>query len=402
MKSTKLFFLLFLVLFFSVSIFAQDIILGKVTQVIDGRTVLITTAAGKTITCQMPDIEVPESDQPLHQIVIDHLGQLVLNKNVKFVSETTFSKGALGRLYLDETDIGQQMLRDGAAWFNLPERANSSASQSYQETEALAKNEKRGIWGIDGIKPAWEFRKEQFAKKLESEKLAKTQQSKIQYKISYPTLPEKIQNTNFIDVNAAVPKGFIVIGVGYLEKDKEKLIKIVKKPQSGDLACNGYEIPRPFVITGNSISNICPSVSFGNNASSVEDGAQLANAYASDAHSKTLTAYRMYKISGNNDEFEIKLESAVDAVNKAAPMLPENDFKNYLLLSIEALKDCLIVKKARTTTYYSGLSGSVLLELNNKYGLNDVSEYRLDDEIFKVGVGYMNQTTAEAKKLGIR
>jgi endonuclease YncB( thermonuclease family) len=50
------------------------------------------------------------------------------------------------------------MLRDGAAWYDVPEKGNQETAerQIYLNIEAVAKAEKRGVWGIKDLKPVWE------------------------------------------------------------------------------------------------------------------------------------------------------------------------------------------------------------------------------------------------------
>lgn len=161
-------------LLFTFSVKAQDSNYGKVTEIVDGRTMVITTTAGDKFNFLLFYIEVPEPEQELSQLVKTHLERLVLNKEVKLVSESKYSQGFLGTIYLGDIDISQQMLRDGAAWYNLPEQSNASSRNEYQQMESLAKSEKLGIWGVQGLKPAWEFRTERFAKKIEEQKNVKS------------------------------------------------------------------------------------------------------------------------------------------------------------------------------------------------------------------------------------
>lgn len=65
------------------------------------------------------------------------------------------------------------MLRDGAAWYALPEKNGQDAREreAYQMMETQAKTEKRGVWSIENNKPAWEFRAEMQARALEEERI---------------------------------------------------------------------------------------------------------------------------------------------------------------------------------------------------------------------------------------
>jgi len=148
-----------LTLSFSAS--AQARLFGTVVDVIDGRTVVLETNAGKT-TVQLQFIDVPEPEQTLHKTVQDHLRQLVAGRSAEFQAITLTPGKFSGRLSIDDTDVSVQMLRDGAAWLVPYQRSGQSKAEydAYQAVEALAKTEKLGIWSIAGLKPAWELRAE--------------------------------------------------------------------------------------------------------------------------------------------------------------------------------------------------------------------------------------------------
>jgi endonuclease YncB( thermonuclease family) len=174
MKSKNL-LLLLLLLILSVSINAQMMLKGQVTDVIDGKTLVITTLTNTKITVQLKSIEVPESNQPLSDVVKEHLRQIAIEQKVDYsVEGLTKSTLVLGKVFANGIDLSQQMIRDGAAWYNLPEESSYSQDERnlYKETETQAKNEKRGIWGVSGLKPSWEHRAELEAKRIEQEKLA--------------------------------------------------------------------------------------------------------------------------------------------------------------------------------------------------------------------------------------
>ena len=73
---------------------------------------------------------------------------------------------------MSSSDVALQMLRDGAAWHVSPEQSGQKASESdaYEYHQPQAKLENRGVWGVKGLKPAWQFR----AEKLEQMRQAQT------------------------------------------------------------------------------------------------------------------------------------------------------------------------------------------------------------------------------------
>lgn len=172
----KKFSIIFSIILFSISARSQTFD-GKITQVIGGRTAVLTAQNGNKTTILLEYLEVPEPEQQLSKTVKEHLEKLVLNKDVRFVSARAYSEGLIGSLFLGDIEINLQMLRDGAAWYDLPQ--NKTANSEYQKMEALARAEKLGVWAVEGLKPAWEFREERYQKKIEAERAAdKAAQSK--------------------------------------------------------------------------------------------------------------------------------------------------------------------------------------------------------------------------------
>lgn len=409
----KFLFSLLLLCLFSVSAFAQRYINGTVTKVIDGRTIVIEDKPNSWLKIQLQAIAIPDPEQPLVDVVKEHLEKLLLGKTASFQMRGTL----VGKVFSADIDISGQMLRDGAAWYDVTNNiSNLQDRENYLALEAAAKSEKRGVWGVAGLKPVWEFRADKEAeitrqkeiqlKKEEEERElnAKNEMSKkAEYKapVILTILPDKIPNATFIDANEETPKGLVVIGFGYLKTDTTKLLKAVKKPATGDMTCTNFPVPSTYAVTQYGVSNLCPYSGYGNNANYITNAADLAKILVKDALIKTNLAYRMYKISGNYSEFDSKATDATSAVTKAYQYLPEGNLKNYLLLASEALRDCVLVRSARSGLYGAKLSGSALIALNDKYDLDDVSESILDDAIFRKGRSYMNEAALEAERLGI-
>jgi hypothetical protein len=85
---------------------------------------------------------------------------MVYGKQVEYLPRGFTETKTIGQLLVGGVDISQQMLRDGAAWHMLPEVSGQDEAQreTYQTNEAQAKAEKRGIWAVENLQPAWEFR----------------------------------------------------------------------------------------------------------------------------------------------------------------------------------------------------------------------------------------------------
>jgi endonuclease YncB( thermonuclease family) len=146
---------------------AQRRVYGQVTDILDGNT-LVLNSLNTNIKVRIQFIDSPEPSQPLYDIVKEHLALLVNGQNVEVRLSSSGQALTFGKVLLGGQDIAIQMLRDGAAWYSVPD-AESQADDDraeYLRTESLAKDEKRGIWGIANLRPAYELR-------LEREKVAR-------------------------------------------------------------------------------------------------------------------------------------------------------------------------------------------------------------------------------------
>ena len=84
MRSIKLILLVALALITANAAFAQSRVGGRVVEIVDAKTVVIEMQNRSRIVAQLQYVEVPERGQPLDQIAKEHLGVLVLNKQVEF------------------------------------------------------------------------------------------------------------------------------------------------------------------------------------------------------------------------------------------------------------------------------------------------------------------------------
>jgi hypothetical protein len=88
------------------------------------------------------------------------------------VEYTQLSDGYLeAKVFLNGVDVGSQMLRDGAAWYDRSREYTLSTSdrELYERCEQLARGEKRGLWQDSAAVAPWEFRKPKQEIKTESE-----------------------------------------------------------------------------------------------------------------------------------------------------------------------------------------------------------------------------------------
>ena len=166
MKTPNFILLIILTLIAAAVSAGQHKLVGTVIDVTDGRTVVLDVQSTK-MTIVLQHIEVPEAQQPLHDVVKDHLRKLTVGKTATFRPLQIKYLMTEGQLFVDDMDISQQMLRDGAAWHVPVEMSRQDGGEFavYRDHESLARAEKRGVWSLPDLKTAWEFRAELAKKK---------------------------------------------------------------------------------------------------------------------------------------------------------------------------------------------------------------------------------------------
>ena len=125
-------------------------ITGKVMRVSDGDTLWVSDSLGRH-KVRLNRIDAPESDQEYGKESAAHLKSLVGGKTVRVEYDNLDQYGRiLGIIFLGDTDINLQMVRDGCAWHYR----HFDKMQSYADAENEARAAKRGLWASgDAINP---------------------------------------------------------------------------------------------------------------------------------------------------------------------------------------------------------------------------------------------------------
>ena len=152
----------FLLLFLSTSV-AASTLFGRVIEVNDGDVITVFNL-NRPVRVKLLAVDAPEAGQAFGDVARNHLSELVHDKSVLVEYWGIAGDGSLvGRVMLDKTDVGAQMIRDGAAWFDANNQGRLSADdrEVYQQSEQAARSERRGLWQAQDPIAPWEFVKAQ-------------------------------------------------------------------------------------------------------------------------------------------------------------------------------------------------------------------------------------------------
>ena len=131
-------------------------ITGKVTRVSDGDTLWVSDSLGRH-KVRLNRIDAPESDQEYGKESAAHLKSLVGGKTVRVEYDNLDQYGRiLGIIFLGDTDINLQMVRDGCAWHYK----HFDNTPVYAEAEREARAAKRGLWASGTAINPYQWRKE--------------------------------------------------------------------------------------------------------------------------------------------------------------------------------------------------------------------------------------------------
>ena len=138
---------------------AASTLFGRVIEINDGDVITVFNL-NRPVRIKLLAVDAPEENQPFGDVAKKHLSDLVYNKSVSVEYWGIAADGSLiGRVTLNNTDIGAQMIRDGVAWFDASNQGRLSVAdrEIYQQSEQAARSEKRGLWQADAPVAPWEF-----------------------------------------------------------------------------------------------------------------------------------------------------------------------------------------------------------------------------------------------------
>jgi micrococcal nuclease len=142
-------------------------IFGRVIEVNSGDVITIFNL-NRPVRVKLLGVDAPEMDQAFGDVAKKHLSDLVYDKSVLVeYSGITADRSLSGRVLLNNTDVGAQMIRDGAAWFdfNNQSRLSTTDREIYRQSEEAARSERRGLWQAENPVAPWEFVKAEASKR---------------------------------------------------------------------------------------------------------------------------------------------------------------------------------------------------------------------------------------------
>ena len=132
---------------------------GRVIDVSSGDVITIVNL-NRPVRVKLIGVDAPEMDQAFGDVAKKHLSDLVHDKGVVVEYSGIGADSSLaGKVLLRDIDIGAQMIRDGAAWFdpNYLNRLSVADREIYQQSEQVARSERRGLWQTENPTAPWEF-----------------------------------------------------------------------------------------------------------------------------------------------------------------------------------------------------------------------------------------------------
>lgn len=146
-------------LFASAAAVRASSLYGKVIEVNSGDVITIFNL-NRPVRVRLLGVDAPEMNQTFGDVAKKHLTDLVYDRSVLVeYAGIAADKSLIGRVTLGGADIGAQMIRDGAAWVDPSNqhRLSDTDREVYQQSEAAARSERRGLWQQENPIAPWEF-----------------------------------------------------------------------------------------------------------------------------------------------------------------------------------------------------------------------------------------------------
>jgi len=126
---------------------ANIVLEGRVISIADGDTFTLLTTDKQQVKIRLAEIDAPESGQPYGNKSKQALSSLIFGKQVEVRVQTTDRYGrTVGRPYVGDLDVSEEMIRLGAAWVYR----EYVIDRSLFDVENEARDAQRGLWPVRG------------------------------------------------------------------------------------------------------------------------------------------------------------------------------------------------------------------------------------------------------------
>lgn len=131
---------------------------ATVRKIIDGDSLLVAVGQD-TIEVRLYGVDCPEYDQPFSRDAKQFAGHKVLGKNVLVKPSYNDSYGrVVAEVTRNNKVLNKELVQAGLAWVS-PRYCKKSFCTAWQESENIARNERRGLWRDERPDPPWQWKR---------------------------------------------------------------------------------------------------------------------------------------------------------------------------------------------------------------------------------------------------
>jgi endonuclease YncB( thermonuclease family) len=131
---------------------------ATVRKIIDGDS-LVVAVGQDNVEVRLYGVDCPEFDQPYSRDAKNFAGERVLRKMVVIKPVYYDSYGRLVAIVIrDDHVLNKELVQAGLAWVS-PRYCKKSFCSSWQASESIARNERRGLWQDERPDPPWQWKR---------------------------------------------------------------------------------------------------------------------------------------------------------------------------------------------------------------------------------------------------
>ena len=134
----------------------RDSFEARCVKVYDGDTIEVMAGGPSSLRVRLHAIDAPEKGQPFSNVARKRTRELTEGKRVRVeVRDRDQYDRLVARIYVDGTDLSEQLIREGLAWHYTRYSSEIALGKAQRE----ARKAHRGLWQDPDPEPPWEFRR---------------------------------------------------------------------------------------------------------------------------------------------------------------------------------------------------------------------------------------------------